>query len=77
MVPGESIEMRLIEGPFEKLRGEWKFLPLEETGCRIELVLDFEFKGGFAGKLIAPAFTRIANTMVDSFCQRAHELHGK
>ena len=77
MVPGESIVMQLVEGPFKKLRGQWKFLPREETGCRIELVLEFEFKAGLAAKLIAPAFTRIANTMVDSFCQRAHELHGK
>lgn len=77
MVPGESIDMQLVEGPFKKLRGQWKFLQLEETGCRIELMLEFEFKAGLAAKLIAPAFTRIANTMVDSFCQRAHELHGK
>jgi len=77
MIPGEAIEMQLVEGPFEKLRGRWKFLPLEESGCRIELLLEFEFKAGLAARLIAPAFTRIANTMVDSFCQRAHELHGK
>lgn len=77
MVPGESIEMQLVDGPFRKLRGHWKFLPLENSGCRIELLLEFEFKAGLAAKLIAPAFTRIANTMVDSFCQRAHQLHGK
>jgi len=77
MVPGESIEMQLVDGPFRRLRGHWKFQPLENSGCRIELLLDFEFKAGLAAKLIAPVFTRIANTMVDSFCQRAHELHGK
>jgi ribosome-associated toxin RatA of RatAB toxin-antitoxin module len=27
--------------------------------------------------LIGPVFTRIANTMVDSFCQRAREIHGR
>ena len=77
MVPGKSIEMQLVDGPFRKLHGKWKFRPLENSGCKIELVLSFEFKAGLAGKLISPAFTRIANTMVDSFCQRAHELHGK
>jgi ribosome-associated toxin RatA of RatAB toxin-antitoxin module len=76
MVPGESIEMQLVDGPFRKLHGKWEFKPLDNSGCKIELALDFEFKAGLA-RLISPAFTRIANTMVDSFCQRAHELHGK
>ena len=77
MVPGESIEMRLVDGPFRRLYGKWRFQPLEDSACKIELLLEFEFKAGLAGKLISPAFTRIANPMVDSFCQRAHELHGK
>lgn len=77
MVPGESIEMQLVDGPFRQLHGRWKFRPLENSGCKIELELKFEFKAGLAGKLISPAFTRIANTMVDSFCQRAHQLHGR
>jgi len=77
MTPGQSIDMDLVDGPFRRLHGQWKFQPLDERGCKIELVLDFEFKAGLAAKLIAPAFTRIANTMVDSFCQRAHELHGR
>lgn len=75
MIPGESIEMELIEGPFRQLQGRWQFTPLDDAGCRIELSLEFEFKGGFAATLIRPAFTRIANTLVDSFCARARQLH--
>ena len=77
MVPGESIEIELVDGPFKRLQGHWTFTPLDEAGCKIELVLAFEFKRGIAATVIAPAFTRIANTLVDSFCQRAQELHGK
>ena len=61
----------------KRLHGRWRFTPLEQDGCKIELLLDFEFKRGLAAAMIAPAFTRIANTLVDSFCQRARELHGK
>jgi ribosome-associated toxin RatA of RatAB toxin-antitoxin module len=75
MIPGESIEMQLVEGPFKRLHGNWRFVPLDDAGCRIELALEFDFKAGLASALIRPAFTRIANTLVDSFCARAHQLH--
>ena len=77
MIPGESIEIELVEGPFKRLQGRWNFVSLDGSGCKIELVLAFEFKRGLTAAVIGPAFTRIANTMVDSFCQRARELHGQ
>lgn len=74
MVPGESIEMVLVEGPFSKLEGLWSFTPIETEGSKIEFMLQFEIKPGLTSALIVPAFSRIANTMVDSFCDRANEL---
>ena len=75
MVPGKSIEMELVEGPFSKLEGLWSFTPIDSDGCKIELKLLFEMKQGLASTLIAPAFSRIANTMVDSFCDRARDQY--
>lgn len=75
MVPGKSIEMELVEGPFSKLEGLWSFTPIDSDGCKIELMLLFEMKQGLASTLIAPAFSRIANTMVDSFCDRARDQY--
>ena len=75
MVPGQSIEMELVEGPFSKLDGLWSFTPIDSEGCKIELRLLFEMKQGLASTLIAPAFSRIANTMVDSFCDRATDQY--
>ena len=77
MVPGKSIEIQLVDGPFKRLQGYWHFTSLDDEGSKIELVLQFEFKRGLAAAVIAPAFTRIANTMVDSFCERAGELYGR
>jgi ribosome-associated toxin RatA of RatAB toxin-antitoxin module len=77
MIPGKSIEIQLVDGPFKRLQGYWHFTPLDDEGSKIELVLQFEFKRGLAAAVIAPAFTRIANTMVDSFCERARELYGR
>ena len=75
MAPGKSIDIDLVDGPFEQLQGRWSFTPLNGDGCKIELVLKFKVKRGLAAALIAPAFNRIANTMVDSFCRRAQETY--
>jgi len=75
MEPGERIDISLLEGPFSKLDGSWRFTPINSDGCKIELVLSFEIKHNLASAIIAPAFSRIANTLVESFCSRARDLH--
>jgi ribosome-associated toxin RatA of RatAB toxin-antitoxin module len=75
MVAGESIDISLVEGPFSRLDGSWRFTPINAEGCKIEFVMNFEIKHGFAAAIITPAFARIANTLVESFCNRARQLH--
>ncbi len=77
MRPGESIEIELVEGPFDHLQGKWHFTPLGDDGSKIELELSFEIKNRLAAAVITPTFSRIANTMVESFCQRAQDLHAQ
>lgn len=76
MQPGESIEIALVDGPFSRLDGRWTFTSIDTHGCKIELLLNYEIKHNLAAAIVAPAFTRIANTMVESFCNRARDLHG-
>ena len=75
MQPGKSIDMQLVDGPFESLRGRWQFTPLADQGCKVALELQFQLKPGLTSAIIGPAFSKIANTMVDSFCARARELN--
>jgi len=42
LVPGERIEMHLIEGPFKYLKGEWNFKPLDVDACKIQFEVEFE-----------------------------------
>ncbi len=63
----------LIDGPFKKLSGEWRFIEIQEGSSRIELELNYEFKNIILEKLISPAFTMIANTFIDSFVSKANE----
>lgn len=74
-IPGEAIEMRLVEGPFRRFRGEWRFAPLGGHACRIEFTLEYEFKSRTLGRLLAPLFDGIADTMVEAFVRRAAEVH--
>ena len=43
LTSNQSILMNLVDGPFKKLIGGWKFTPLSQEACRIEFHLDFEF----------------------------------
>ena len=44
--------INLIDGPFKKLEGEWRFIEIEEGSSRIELELHYEFKNFILEKLI-------------------------
>ncbi len=72
--PG-SMTMRLIEGPFKSLDGEWKFTPLGADGCKIDFRLEYEFSSKLLEKLIGPIFGYIAGTMVDAFLKRANQIY--
>lgn len=65
MIEGRSIKIELVEGPFQKLFGGWLFTELDETACKIEFSLEFEFKS----KLIEIAFGRIFNDLVSNMVQ--------
>ena len=73
--PGEAIDMRLVEGPFEHFSAAWRFRPLSEHACEIAFSLRYEFASRALGKLLEPLFDEIADTMVDAFTRRADELH--
>ena len=39
-VPGREVRMKLVEGPFSRLDGQWKFTPLggdQQRACKVEL----------------------------------------
>ena len=74
--PGETIVMRLEKGPFRRFQGEWRFAPLGPAACRIEFTLQYEFSSRTLGRVLAPVFDGIADSMVDAFVRRAAGVHG-
>ncbi len=75
-LPPTRMQMRLVEGPFTHLDGEWRFTPLREDACKVEFDLHYEFSSKLLEKLIGPVFARIADSFVDSFRKRAEAVYG-
>jgi len=76
-VPAKSIHMKLKEGPFRALTGEWTFKALAENACKVELVLTYAFGTSLLETAIGPVFDRIGRTFIDAFVQRAEKLHAR
>lgn len=72
----KMIEMTLIDGPFKHLHGFWRFDSLGDDACKVRLDLEYEFSSKLVGLALGPVFGKIANTLVDSFCQRADVVYG-
>lgn len=72
----ESLEMRLVEGPFRSLDGRWRFTALGGSGCKVELKLEYEFSSRILEKLVGPVFNHIADRLVDAFAKRAEQVYG-
>ena len=73
--PGLAIEMQLVQGPFRRFHGVWRFVPLSPGASRIEFTLEYEFASRTLGRLLAPLFDGIADSLVEAFVRRAAQVH--
>jgi ribosome-associated toxin RatA of RatAB toxin-antitoxin module len=69
----KEMMIKLIDGPFKSLSGEWMFKNLDKDSCQIELKLEYEFSNVILEKLISPVFNMIANTFIDEFIKEANK----
>ncbi|MFZ4650736.1 MAG: type II toxin-antitoxin system RatA family toxin [Rubrivivax sp.] len=78
---GESVQVRLVDGPFSLLEGSWLFraiaaAPAGQAACRVELDLRYDFSSKALETLVSPVFDRVAETLVDAFVSRAETVYG-
>ena len=69
-----TISMSLVDGPFSRLSGQWRFLHLDKDASKVELHLEFDLKKSLSKVAFGPIFNQAANSMVDAFCGRADAL---
>ncbi len=87
-LPGPRIAMKMLDGPFSRLDGEWTFTGLPDTpaqqgqpavstrACRVGLRLHYGFDNPTLAKLVGPVFGMISEQLVDAFVKRAEQVYG-
>jgi ribosome-associated toxin RatA of RatAB toxin-antitoxin module len=78
-VEGRSVGMSLVQGPFSKLSGVWRFIPVgdgTQRACKVELELQYGFSSKTLAAIVGPVFDKIAASMVDAFVKRAETVYG-
>lgn len=75
LTPARSIRLKLAEGPFKSLHGEWRFEPTD-GGALVSLDLEFEFASRALARVLGAAFRPIADSLVAAFKTRAYAVYG-
>jgi len=77
LVKDREINMQLIEGPFEYLKGAWEFSPIGGMGCHIQLHINFKINNSMLKILTSSVFKKICDDLIDHFVSRAHDIYAK
>lgn len=80
-VAARSVLVKLVDGPFTLLDGQWLFEAVgrpggDEQACRIEFELSYAISSAALESVLGPVFERVADTLVDRFVQRAEQVYG-
>ena len=70
------MNLKLRDGPFKRMDGDWKFIALSPTACKIEFRLHYEFSSRMLAMAVGPMFSYVAGTFVEAFVKRAQEVYG-
>ncbi len=73
--PNQQITMQLVNGPFKHLTGVWTFKALDQSACKVELNLDFEFSSKMIELAFGGIFNSLVTNMVSAFTQRAKQIY--
>lgn len=72
----ESIELELLEGPFDRFSGRWRFKALGDSACKVSLQLDFSISNALIGLAVGRLFDGVTDKLVDAVAQRARVVYG-
>jgi ribosome-associated toxin RatA of RatAB toxin-antitoxin module len=73
----DSIKLKLVKGDFSQLEGTWTFEALNESACRIELIMDFQFNSALLGYAAEKLLSGTIAGLVDAIVKRANEIYSQ
>lgn len=71
----DRIEVEYVKGPLKYLHNHWKFIEIPDGGCRVDFLVDFEFRNKIFEKMIGHFFTEAVSHMIHAFQDRADQLY--
>lgn len=71
------IDLRLVDGPFKLLEGQWTFDAIQNRGTKIGLLIRFEFANPVTALLLSRSFEKSCAQLIDAFTQRARSVYAK
>lgn len=77
LVPGQEMQMHLVEGPFREFGASWHFKALSPEACKVSLQMEFDFAGGIMGFALEKLFNHSANNLVEALVNRANQVYGQ
>ena len=71
----EWLRVRVVDGPFRRFDGDWRFTALADLGCKVEFDVSYQIADAPLERLARPAVDLVARAMVDAFVKRAEHMH--
>ncbi|WP_045857803.1 type II toxin-antitoxin system RatA family toxin [Teredinibacter purpureus] len=71
----DSMHLRLVDGPFKSLEGQWDFQPLSEEACKVSFWIEFEFSNRLVALAAGKLFEHAASEQVTALCNRAKHIY--
>ena len=72
-----SIELALLDGPFDQFAGHWSFCSLGEEACKCSPRLQFEMSSSALGIGLAKLFDKVSLDFVDALVLRSDQILGR
>jgi len=76
LIPGQSMHMALVEGPFSSFDATWSFAALSDSACKVSLKMDFEFSSGLVDMALKRLFDSTSRNLVNALCKQAADVYG-
>jgi ribosome-associated toxin RatA of RatAB toxin-antitoxin module len=73
----DEILLTLVDGPFRRLEGRWRFEDLQGRGTRVSLAIEFEFANPMLSLLLSRTFEKSCAELIDAFVARARSVYGQ
>lgn len=69
------IHMQLVDGPFRKMTGQWRFEAIGGRGSQVHFRVEFEFRNRLMAAAFNPVFEAVCGSIVDAFALRARTIY--